>query len=97
MRTFLKQTSMRPCSLLNWTHKSTAPGTLGKGSLGGTDGIVQCFFLGLQCRFGRRADSDHSHAASQLREPLPELLLVVIAGRHLELPAATSPAFSDRP
>ena len=46
---------------------------------GGVQGVLDAALGLLHLGFGGRADLDDRHAAGQLREPLGELLLVVLA------------------
>jgi hypothetical protein len=47
--------------------------------------VLDAHFLLLHLRLGGRADLDHRDAAHQLRQPLLQLLAVVVAGRLLDL------------
>ena len=49
--------------------------------------VLDARLLLLHLDFGRRADADHRHAADQLRQPLLQLLAVVVRGGLLDLRA----------
>ena len=49
--------------------------------------VLDARLLLLHLDLGRRADADHRHAADQLRQPLLQLLAVVVRGRLLDLGA----------
>ncbi len=53
--------------------------------LGGADGVVESLLLGLHLRLRRRSDADHGHPTGELGEALLQFLLVVVAGRFLDL------------
>ena len=57
---------------------------LGDRGLGRADGVVERLLLRFHLRFGGRADPDHRDAARELRQPLLQLLAVVVAGRLLD-------------
>ena len=65
--------------------------------LRGVHGILDAGLLFLHFRFGGRADLNHGHASDQLREPLLELLAVVVRGRLLDLRADLLDATFDGP
>ena len=52
---------------------------------GGVQRVLDAGLLLLHLDFGRGADLDHRHAAGELRHALLQLLLVVVAGRLLDL------------
>ena len=54
---------------------------------GGVHGVFDASLLFLQLGFGCRAHLDHRYAADQLRQPLLQLLLVVVRGGVLDLRA----------
>ena len=49
--------------------------------------IFHAGFLFLHFSFGRGADFDHRNAADELREPLLQLLTIVVGGRLVDLAA----------
>ena len=55
--------------------------------LRGVHGVLDTGLLFLHFRLGGRADLNNGHAAHQLREPLLELLAVVVRGRLFDLRA----------
>ena len=65
--------------------------------LRGVDGVVERLLPALHLGFGRRADADHRHAARQLRQPLLELLAIVVAGGLLDLLADLLPCAPRSP
>ena len=58
--------------------------------------VFHARLLLLHLDFGRGADLDHRHAAGELRHALLQLLLVVVAGRFLDLLADALDAAFDR-
>ena len=76
------------------------------GRAGGVQGVFDAGLLLLHLALGRGADVDLGHAAGELRQPLFELLAVVVAGGVLDLAAdlvdaaldvgALAGAFDDR-
>src|SRR6185437_2627664 len=52
---------------------------------GGVEGVVDAVLLLLDLDLGRAADPDHRDAAGELRQPLLQLLLVVVRSRLLDL------------
>ena len=49
--------------------------------------VVDAILAFLDLDFGRAADADHRDAAGELRQPLLQLLAVVVGGRLLDLRA----------
>ena len=66
-------------------HAAAGHVALGRGGLGGVQRVVDAVLGLLHRRLGRAADVEDRHAAGQLREPLLELLAVVVAGGGLDL------------
>ena len=64
--------------------------------LGGVHRVLDARLLLLHLGLGRRADLDHRHAADQLRQPLLQLLAVVVGRRVLDLRADLLDASLDR-
>ena len=58
--------------------------------------VLDARLLLLHLGFGRRADLDDRDAADELREPLLQLLAVVVRGRVLDLRANLLDAAFDR-
>ena len=58
--------------------------------------VLDARLLLLHLGLGGRADLDHGHAAHELREPLLQLLAVVVGGRVLDLRAELLDASLDR-
>src|ERR1700733_3040706 len=52
---------------------------------GGVERVVDAVLLFLDLDLGRAANPDHRNAAGELRQPLLQLLLVVVGGRVLDL------------
>jgi hypothetical protein len=50
-------------------------------------GVLDTSLLLFHFGLGRSADFDHSHATNQFRQPLLQLLAVVVAGRLFDLAA----------
>src|SRR5690606_23835429 len=50
----------------------------------GVQGILDAGLLLLHLRLGRRAHVDHGNAAGELREPLLQLLAIVVARRLID-------------
>src|SRR5208282_4434618 len=55
------------------------------GGLGRVHRVLDAIFLFLHLDFGRAANTDYGDAASELGEPLLQLLFVVVGGRLLDL------------
>ena len=55
------------------------------GCLGGVQGVFDAGLLFLHFGFGRGADVDDGHAADDLRQPLLQLLAIVVGGRLVDL------------
>ena len=66
------------------------------GRLGGVHRVFDARLLFLHLGLGGRADLDDRHAADQLRQPLLQLLAVVVRGRVLDLRADLLDAALDR-
>ena len=68
-------------------HAAAGHDALLDGRLGRVQRVLDARLLLLHLGLGRRADLDHRHAADELRQPLLQLLAVVVRGRLLDLRA----------
>ena len=68
-------------------HAAAGDNAFFDGRTGGMHGVFDAGLLFLHFGFGRGADFDHGHATDQLRQPLLQLLAVVVAGGLLDLAA----------
>ena len=66
-------------------HAAARNNALFDGRLRGVHGVFHARLFFLQFGLGRRPDLDHGDAADQLREPLLQLLAIVIGRRVLNL------------
>ena len=78
---------------------ATRDDPLGHCRLGGADGIVERVLAAFISDFDRRPDADHRDAAGEFRQPLLQLLLVVVAGGLGDLGLQSgrcAPSMADR-
>jgi hypothetical protein len=69
------------------SHATTGHDAFFHSSAGSVQGVFHAGLLFLHFDFGRSADLDHCHAASQLGHALLQLFTVVVAGRFFDLDA----------
>ena len=69
------------------SHSAAGDNAFFHGCAGGVHGIFNASFLFFHFGFGCGADFDYRHATDQLRQPLLQLLAVVVAGGLFDLAA----------
>ena len=68
-------------------HTAAGDNAFFHGCTGSVHGVFDASLLLFHFGLGRGTNFDHSHATDQLRQPLLQLLAVVVAGRLLDLAA----------